>query len=192
MIRPLVIALLLVCVSPLLRADGELPTLLTPADKSRLDGLAATREEALAAARSGGDAADVAVLDAALAGDVLPFDEHFDPTGEWRCRVIKSGGTLPLVVYGWFRCRISDDGAGWMLQKVSGSQRTQGRFYTQDDAHLVYVGTGYIAGKTPSRYGSDAARDQVAIATRRAANRLVLEFPRPAVESLLDVMVLER
>lgn len=188
----LVMAVLLLCVPPLLRADGELPSLLTPADKTRLGGLDATRVEALAAARSGGDAADVAVLDAALAGDPLPFDERFDPTGEWRCRVIKTGGTVPLVVYGWFRCRISDDGAGWMLQKLSGSQRTQGRFYTQDDTRLVYVGTGYIAGETPAKYGKDAARDQVAIATRRAANRLVLEFPRPAVESLLDVMVLER
>jgi hypothetical protein len=190
--RSLVMAVLLLCVSPLLRADGELPSLLTSADKTRLSGLDATREEALAAARSGGDAADVAVLDAALAGDPLPFDERFDPAGEWRCRVIKTGGTVPLVVYGWFRCRISDDGAGWMLQKLSGSQRTQGRFYTQDDTRLVYVGTGYIAGETPAKYGKDASRDQVAIATRRAANRLVLEFPRPAVESLLDVMVLER
>ena len=190
--RSLVMAVLLLCVSPLLRADGELPSLLTSADKARLEGLGATREEALAAARSAGDAADVGVLDAALAGDPLPFDERFDPAGEWRCRVIKTGGTVPLVVYGWFRCRISDDGAGWMLQKLSGSQRTQGRFYTQDDTRLVYVGTGYIAGETPAKYGKDAARDQVAIATRRAANRLVLEFPRPAVESLLDVMVLER
>jgi len=190
--RSLVMAVLLLCVSPLLRADGELPSLLTSADKARLEGLGATREEALAAARSAGDAADVGVLDAALAGDPLPFDERFDPAGEWRCRVIKTGGTVPLVIYGWFRCRISDDGAGWMLQKLSGSQRTQGRFYTQDDTRLVYVGTGYIAGEAPAKYGKDAARDQVAIATRRAANRLVLEFPRPAVESLLDVMVLER
>jgi hypothetical protein len=32
----------------------------------------------------------------------------------------------------------------------------------------------------------------VAVATRRAAGRIVLEFPQPAVESVLDVMVLER
>ena len=190
--RSLMMAMLLFCVSPLLRADGELPSLLTSADKTRLENLGATREEALAAARSGGHAADVVVLDAALAGDALPFDERFDPAGEWRCRVIKTGGTVPLVVYGWFRCRISDDGAGWMFQKLSGSQRTQGRFYTQDDTQLVYVGTGYMAGEAPAKHGKDAARDQVAIATRRAANRLVLEFPRPAVESLLDVRVLER
>jgi hypothetical protein len=190
--RSLVMAVLLLCVSPLLRADGELPSLLTSADKTRLGGLDATREDALAAARSGGDAADVGVLDAALAGDALPFDERFDPAGEWRCRVIKTGGTVPLVVYGWFRCRISDDGAGWMLHKLSGSQRTQGRFYTQDDTRLVYVGAGFIAGESASKYGKDPGRDQVAIATRRAEKRLVLEFPRPAVESLLDVMVLER
>jgi hypothetical protein len=190
--RSLMMAVLLFCVSPLLRADGELPSLLTSADKTRLDGLAATREEALAAARAGGEAGDVGVIDAALAGDALPFDERFDPTGEWRCRVIKTGGTVPLVVYGWFRCRISDDGAGWMLQKLSGSQRTQGRFYTQSDTQLVYVGTGFIAGQPAGRYGQDASRDQVAVATRRAAGRIVLEFPQPAVESVLDVMVLER
>jgi len=190
--RLLVLAVLLSCAPSLLRADGELPTLLTPADKTRLEGLGAIRQDALAAARAGGSPDDVAVLDAALAGDALPFDEHLDPTGEWRCRVIKAGGTVPLVVYGWFRCRISDDGAGWMLQKLSGSQRTQGRFYTQDDTRLVYLGSGYMAGEAAGTYGKDAARDQVAIATRRSAKRLVLEFPQPAVESLLDVMVLER
>jgi len=190
--RPFVLIVALCALSPLLHADGELPVLLTAADKTRLEGLDATRSDALAAARAGGGASEMAELEAALAGDVLPFDEHFDPTGEWRCRVIKAGGTVPLVVYRWFRCRIGDDGAGWMLQKLAGSQRTQGRFYTQDDTHLVYVGTGFMAGEVAGTYGSDAARDQVAVVTRRASNRLVLEFPRPAVESLLDVMVVER
>lgn len=190
--RSLVLAALLCFFAPLLRADGELPSLLQPADKARLDAFSATRSEALAAARAGGSAADVAELDAALAGELLPFDQNFDPTGEWRCRVLKTGGVLPLVVYSWFRCRITDDGAGWTLQKLTGSQRTQGRFYTQDETHLVYVGASHLAGEAVGRYGVDASRDQVAVATRTAPDRMVLVFPKPAVESLLDVMVLER
>ena len=63
---------------------------------------------------------------------------------------------------------------------------------SQDDTHLVYVGASHFVGEAVGRYGADASRDQVAVATRRAPGRIVLEFPRPVVESVLDVMVLER
>ena len=58
-------------------------------------------------------AGDVATLDKVLAGEALPFAESFDPVGDWRCRTIKLGGAPALIVYGWFKCRISDDGSGW-------------------------------------------------------------------------------
>ena len=54
-------------------------------------------------------------------------------TGNWQCRTIKAGGISPLVVYDWFKCRVTDDGSGWMLEKISGSQRTKGRFFTDND-----------------------------------------------------------
>ncbi len=191
--QKIVLALLLALSSAAIaHADGEMDGKLTPFDKDRLARFDATAGEALADAKAGGAAADVAVLDAALAGTALPLAEGFDPLGDWKCRTIKAGKSLPLVVYPWFRCRISDDGAGWTLQKLSGSQRTKGRFYTLSDTRLAYLGAGSVNGDPPRNYGDDPKENQVAIVERRAKNRIILMFPEPQYESKLDVLVLER
>jgi len=173
-------------------ADGALVKLLTPFDKQRLDGLDAALAGALAEARAGGSKQDVAVLDQALAGTPLPLAQGFDATGSWKCRTIKAGGSLPLVVYPWFRCRISDDGAGWMLEKLTGSQRTKGMLYTLSDTRLAYLGAGYVVGEKPRKYGEDPKENQVAAVERRGKEKLVFLFPAPQYESKFDVLVLER
>ena len=173
-------------------ADGVLDSRISAADRKRLAAFDATFAEALAEAWAGGAAADKAVLEDVLAGKPLPLAEGFDATGSWRCRTLKAGGTLPLTVYPWFKCRISDDGAGWMLEKLTGSQRTRGFFYTLSGDRLAYLGAGYVAGETPRRYGDDAIQDQVAYAERRAPSRIILMFPAPHFESKLDILVLER
>ena len=173
-------------------ADGVLDTKISVADKKRLAAFDVSMAEALAEARAGGAAADKAVLEDVLAGKPLPLAEGFDATGNWRCRTLKAGGTLPLTVYPWFKCRISDDGAGWMLEKLNGSQRTRGFFYTVSGDRLAYLGAGYVAGENPRRYGDDAMQDQVAYAERRAPNRIIMMFPAPHFESKLDILVLER
>jgi hypothetical protein len=174
------------------QADGALPKLLTATDQKRLAHFEATRTGAVAEATAEGAPADVAVLKAALSGRPLSFG-GFDPTGNWTCRTIKLGGMAPpLVVYGRFRCRISDDGAGWWLEKLRGSQRTTGRFYSESDTRLIYLGSGFIAGDTPKPYGAGLEWDQVAVAERLAGNRLVLQFPSPYAESAFDLLVLER
>jgi len=176
----------------LVHADGTLDKRLTTFDKDRLTRLDAIMAEALAEARAGGSREDVQTLEAALSGSALPLAEGFDPTGDWRCRTIKAGGGLPLTVYGWFKCRISDDGAGWMLEKLTGSQRTKGMFYTLSANRLAYAGAGYVADEEPRSYGQDATSNQVAVAERRAKNRIILMFPAPQYESKLDILVLER
>ena len=105
-------------------ADGALDKIISPFDKARLADFEKTEAEALSQALRG-DPAEVEILTAALSGKPMPLDGDFDPTGKWRCRVIKAGGDefLPLVVYGWFKCRITDDGSGWFVEKISGSQR---------------------------------------------------------------------
>ena len=191
--RNIVLALLLALSSATIaHADGELDGRLTAADKDRLARFEETAREALAEARAGGAPEDVAVLDATLAGTPLPLAEGFDPTGGWKCRVMKAGKTLPLVVYPWFRCRITDDGAGWVMQKLTGSQRTKGRFYTLSTTRLAYLGAGSVNDDPPRNYGDDPQENQVAIAERRAKNRIILMFPAPHYESKLDVLVLER
>ena len=173
-------------------ADGALDKRLTAFDKDRLARFDAVMTEALAEAKAGGTPEDVKLLEAALSGSALPLAEGFDPTGDWRCRTIKLGGGLPLTVYGWFKCRISDDGAGWMLEKLTGSQRTKGMFYTLSANRLAYAGAGFVADEKPRLYGDDAKQNQVAIAERRAENRIILMFPAPQYESKLDLLVLER
>ena len=174
-------------------ADGELDKILSPFDKERLANFQRTEAEAVSQALRG-DPADVETLTSALSGKALTIDESFDATGNWRCRVIKAGGDeiLPLVVYGWFKCKITDDGSGWFVSKVSGSQRLTGRLYTKSATELVFVGAGHVNDDPPRKYGEDPEQDQVAIVTRRGENRLVFEFPAPRFESKLDVMLMER
>lgn len=174
------------------KADGAIDKIMTAADKARLASFDAIRAEAIAEAKKGGSQGDVATLDAVLAGKNLTFSEGFDLTGDWQCRTVKLGGTLPLTVYGWFKCRVSDDGSGWKLDKLTGSQRTAGAFYTDSDTRLTYVGTLYYSNEKPKKYGSDADRDQVAYVVRPDEKRVRLEFPSPKYESKLDIIELKR
>ena len=57
---------------------------------------------------------------------------------------------------------------------------------------LAYLGAGHYHYEEPRAYGVAAEHDQVAIAERRAKNRIILLFPAPKMESKLDVLVLER
>lgn len=188
----LFILLALVSATTLSHADGTIDKRLTPFDKERLAKFDATVASALAEARAGGSKEDVAILDAALAGTPLPIDGAYDANGNWKCRTIKAGGTLPLTVYPWFACRISEDGAGWQLEKLTGSQRTKGSFYTLSATRLAYLGAGYVNGEKPRAYGQDPKENQVAIVERRAKDRLVFLFPAPQYESKLDILVMER
>ncbi|MFN0191693.1 MAG: DUF4893 domain-containing protein [Aestuariivirga sp.] len=173
-------------------ADGELNKLISAFDKDRLARFEAIRREALTEARAGGNAADLKVLESVLSGQPLPMSGSFDPTGNWRCRNVKVGGLLPLVVYPWFQCSITGDDSGWFLRKTTGSQMTQGRFYTESDTRLVYLGAGHVRGDNPRKYGEALQEDQVAIVERLAENRLVLQFPAPYYESKFDLLVMER
>lgn len=177
--------------APAALATGAIGSLITEADRTRLDGYEATRAEAVAAARAGGAPADVATLEAVLAAPALPF-AGFDPVGDWQCRTIKAGGFVELVVYGWFRCRVSDDGSGWMLEKLTGSQRTKGRFFDDGEARLTYLGSFFVAGDPPPPYGSGADSDQAAFAFRTGDASMRIEFPAPAYESRLDILELRR
>lgn len=172
-------------------ADGEFDKLITPADRARMEAYETTRKQALEEARRDGAAADIRTLDAVLGSQPRSFS-GFDMTGNWQCRTIKAGGLVPLVVYGWFKCKVSDDGSGWLLEKVSGSQRTNGRFYDVDGGKLAYLGSFYVAGETPKPYGSGPDSDQFAYAFRTGKRSFRLEFPAPRYESKLDIIELRR
>jgi hypothetical protein len=170
--------------------DGEVEGLMTSADKQKLAEFNTTRMAALREAEAGSEE-DRAVLKAALAGEALSFS-GYDPTGAWKCRVIKLGGILPLAAYPQFRCIIKEDAKGWLLNKITGSQQTTGYFYQASDTRLIYLGSGFIQGDTPKAYGAGPESDQIAYAERLAQNRIVLQFPKPYYESHFDLLVLER
>jgi hypothetical protein len=183
---------LLICATGSAHADGTINTLITASDKARLETYEAVKSQAVEEAKKGGSAADVAELDRILVAPTLGFNEDFDMTGNWQCRTTKLGKTTPLVIYSWFKCRVTDDGSGWMLEKISGSQRTKGRFFTDSDVRLTYLGSGYVAGDQPKKYGAGADTDEAGYAYRTSENSFRIEFPSPARESLLDILELKR
>ncbi|MGL4491134.1 MAG: DUF4893 domain-containing protein [Rhizobiaceae bacterium] len=190
--KTLCIALLaLLCTTPSW-ANDELDKLLSASDKQRLEAFEKTEAAALAEGLRGGTPEEIDILTKALAGKPLPVSGAFDAKGNWKCRVIKVGGSLPITPYNWFKCRITEDEAGLFVEKISGSQRFTGRLYTKSETELVFVGAGHVNDDPQRSYGEDAEQDQVAIVTRRGENKLVFEFPAPKFESNLDVLVMER
>jgi hypothetical protein len=181
--------LLLLPAAPTL-ADGVVDKLMTAADKTRLEEYDATKKAALAEGKAG-DPADVAKLDALLSQPSLSFS-GYDLTGDWQCRTIKAGGPVALVIYGWFKCRVSDDGSGWMLEKTTGSQRTRGRFYDDGDTRLIYLGSFFVSGEPPKPYGKGAESDQVGYAFRTGPAAWRIELPAPHSESRFDILEFKR
>jgi len=171
-------------------AGGVVQDLMTDADKTRLHRFDATRKSALEEAKAG-DAVEFAQLDALLRKPPLSTPD-FDLGGDWRCRTIKMGGNTPLIVYDWFKCRVSDDGSGWKLDKTSGSQRTIGRFYDDGDRRMIYLGSFFVADDEPRPYGSGPDSDQVGYALRTGETEWRIEFPEPYYESKFDILELNR
>jgi hypothetical protein len=177
-------------VTPVL-ADGTVNKIITSTDRQRLDGYVAIRKEALAEAAKDGDPVEFAALNTTLNKQALPFND-FDLTGTWQCRTTKVGKILPLVVYSWFKCRVTDDGSGWKLEKISGSQKTTGRFYTDSDTRLTYLGVGHNNDEKAPAYGRGPASDQVGYAFRTGPKEWRIEFPSPTYESKLDILEFRR
>ncbi|PAQ07150.1 DUF4893 domain-containing protein [Mesorhizobium temperatum] len=190
MIARLLIAAGVVCFALPALADGEVQKLITPADKVRLDKYDETRKAALDEARAG-DAADVKQLDALLAKPLVSFSDK-DLTGNWQCRTIKTGGLSPLVIYGWFKCKVSDDGSGWMLEKITGSQRTKGRFFDDGEKRSIYLGSLSVNDDPAKPYGGGPQSDQVGYTFRNSANEWRIELPAPYYESKLDILEFKR
>lgn len=172
-------------------ADGAINGIITQADRQRLARYEATRTEALAEAKAGGSPAEYQALATTLAKPHLPINS-LDLTGNWQCRTTKAGNLSPLVVYGWFRCRVTDDGSGWVLEKLSGSQKTKGRFYTDSETRLTYLGAGYVNDQPAPKYGLGPKSDQVGYAFATGSKEWRIELPAPEYESKLDILEFRR
>lgn len=186
----LLAAFVALCSASAALADGEVQKLMTSADKIKLKNYGATRKEALAEARKG-DPSELKQFDAIIAKPFVSF-QGFDMTGNWQCRTIKAGGIGPLIIYGWFKCKVTDDGSGWALAKTSGSQRTKGRFYDDGDKRLIYLGSFFVDGDPIRPYGSGPESDQVGYAFRTGPKDWRIELPAPYYESKLDIIEFRR
>lgn len=171
-------------------AGGAVQKLMTAADKARLEHYGETRKAALEEARKGAPS-DVKQLDELLARTLVQFSDK-DLTGTWQCRTIKAGGLAELIIYGWFKCKVTDDGSGWVLEKLTGSQRTKGRFYDDGAKRAIYLGSFYVNGDPVKPYGSGPESDQVGYAFRTGDNEWRIEFPAPYYESKLDILEMKR
>lgn len=163
---------------------------LTPDDLGRLASFSKARAEAIAAAEEGGDPAEVAVLTEILSGEEMPL-RGADIRGDYRCRVAKLGGMLPLVIYDWFACKIGEDDIGYVLEKTSGSQRLSGHFVDDSETSLIFYGAGHYSDEAPRPYGDDAERNMVGRLVMVSDGRYRLEFPLPQFESNFDILELE-
>lgn len=172
-------------------AEGELAKTLTPTDLGRLAQFQAARASAIEEARKAGAAADVKVLDSVLAGEAQTI-RGLDIRGSYRCRVAKLGGSLPLVVYDWFRCEIGEDDIGYRIEKISGSQRLSGHFIDDSDTGLIFYGADHYADEAPKAYGKDPERNNVGRLVKVGERRYRLEFPLPFLESKFDILELEK
>lgn len=172
-------------------ADGEFDKLITAADRQRMENYGQTRTQALAEAKAGGAPQDLAVLDTVINKPAQSWS-GFDMTGNWKCRTIKVGDFAQLIIYDWFKCKVTDDGSGWRLEKTTGSQRTRGRFFDDGDKRLTYLGSFYIADEPVKSYGSGPDTDQFGYAFRTGPQEFRLELPAPRYESKLDVLEFRR
>ena len=166
----------------------------TTTDRERLREWRDAFVDAVAAARTGGHAADIAregallEPDSALGGGPIP-------NGLYRCRVIKVGaksqGLLNYVAYPAFSCRISDGGGVQNFAKLTGSQRQVGVIFPGDMMRQVFLGTLALGDEQGAmQYGQDETRNVAGFVERIGPSRWRLILPRPHFESQLDVLEL--
>jgi hypothetical protein len=75
--------------------------------------------------------------------------------------------------------------------KVNGSQRQVGTIFPNDPLRQVFLGTIALGDEQSAKqYGRDRERDVAGYVERVGPNRWRLIMPRPAFESVIDVMEL--
>ncbi len=186
--RAVALSLALVSISPAAFADGAIVGLMSDEDRAVLAEFDQRRAAAITAATADPEAVAGSTLAKVLAGQPLSLDDGYDPRGDWRCRYLKLGGDPAVQVYDWFSCRIFDDGAGWVIRKSGGTERTMGRLYHLSDDRLLYLGAQHPPNEAPVWFGDNPSRDQMGVLTRLDDGRLRLEFPAPLAGSEFDIL----
>ena len=166
----------------------------TSSDRVRLRDWRTAFTEALAKARAGGHAADLAREGVLLQPDAA-IGEVPIPNGNYACRVIKVGakqaGLLDFIAYPAFRCRIQQENGLQGFAKLTGSQRPVGLIFPGDALRQVFLGTLSLGDESGTmQYGRDAERDVAGYVEKLPDGRWRMILPYPAFESTLDVIEL--
>lgn len=180
--------------TPQAAAPAAKPAPITEYDRQRLrnwrNAFVAGLSQARAASHSAAIAREGALLqpDAALGGGI--------PDGTYRCRMIKLGarsaGMPAFTAYHAFTCRIAAAGSNRQsFAKLTGSQRQVGTIRPHDAVRSLFLGTLVLGDEQRALpYGRDAERDLAGWVERIGDRRWRLVLPRPAFESLVDVVEL--
>ncbi|MCF6302888.1 MAG: DUF4893 domain-containing protein [Devosiaceae bacterium] len=163
-------------------------------DALRMARLETTRSLGLAAALQMKSAAERKIISDLFVNEFSQIEEPERLIGNYACRTIKLGGSLPGVVYGWFDCEIFPEDASLVIRKTSGSQRFLGLLKQGGDG-LAYRGAlSYGYEDTMTLYGQNQERNQVGCVSALNSNmdHFVLELPQPVFESVHDVIELKR
>ncbi len=165
---------------------------IQPEDRIRLQRLDAAWSAALSEARKAGRAEQLRELGEAADPQARERGTALPPPGDYRCRTLKLGvGSLGLVAYGWFDCRIERTARGLRFTKISGSQRPTGLIFPDTEQRGVFLGSLSLGDEPPARsYGAQRERDIVAVVERIGPARWRLAAPWPHLESKLDVIEL--
>lgn len=175
-------------------ADGSWQSVATAADRARIRDWWPAWEQALASARNGGHGGDVAAEGALLEPLAALPNPHLPP-GNYRCRTIKlgsqGGSTLSYVAYPYFQCRVEAEQDMFSLTKLTGSQRQTGLIFDDSERRKIFLGTLALGDEARAMdYGADADRNVAGLVERIGPMRWRIVFPRPAFESIVDVMEL--
>jgi hypothetical protein len=166
----------------------------TTQDRERIRGWYDSWQAALASARSGGHGAELAREAVLLEPQAALPNAHLPP-GDYACRVIKLGAARPdnlsYIAYPGFRCRVAAEQDIFSFTKLTGSQRPVGLIFADNDRRKIFLGTLMLGTETSALdYGTDPQRDMAGIVERIGPNRWRIVFPRPAFESIVDVIEL--
>ena len=166
----------------------------TTTDRTRLRDWRPTFVDALAKARAAGHGAEIDAEGTLLVPDAGTTGAPI-PNGSYRCRVIKLGakrtGGLDYVPYPPFNCRIQQEKDLQGFAKTGGSQRPMGVIFPAGEMRQVFLGTLVLGDeKRAMQYGRDPDRDIAAFVEKIGPGRWRMVLPRPAFESMLDVIEL--
>ena len=170
-------------------------SVISAADKARLERVDLAWREALAQARKAGFGNAIEAEGPLLDPDAA-LPRAAPPPGPYLCRVLKLGHPegqtgLDFVAYKSFNCHVEAEADRLWIVKQTGSQRPAGRIWPETDNRHVFLGAMVLGDeKAPPAYGDDPERDLAGYVERVDAFQWRIVIPEPRVESRLDVFEL--